>query len=184
MRAYVCLKNQLFEDNEFALVPIRDEDKYAILSIRNEQLYHLRQSKPLTKEDQDRYFEKVISQLFVEEFPNQILFSVLKNKEFIGYGGLVHINWIDKNAEISFVMKTALEQENFERFWMNYLALLEKVAFEELQLHKIFTYAFDLRPRLYLALAQSGFQEEARLKEHCYFDGKYLDVVIHSKIKN
>jgi RimJ/RimL family protein N-acetyltransferase len=58
------------------------------------------------------------------------------------------------------------------------------VAFEELQLHNIFTYAFDLRPRLYLALAQSDFQEEARLKEHCYFDGKYLDVVIHSKIKN
>jgi hypothetical protein len=33
-----------------------------------------------------------------------LLFSFLKNGECIGYGGLVHINWIDQNAEISFMI--------------------------------------------------------------------------------
>ncbi len=67
---------------------------------------------------------------------------------------------------------------------MTYLKLVEELAFEELNLHKIYTYAFDLRQHLYLVLEASGFHEEARLKEHCYFDGKYLDVVINSKINN
>jgi RimJ/RimL family protein N-acetyltransferase len=56
------------------------------------------------------------------------------------------------------------------------------VAFQELKLHKIFTYAFDLRPHLYSTLEKCGFYEEARLKEHCFFDGKYIDVIIHRKI--
>jgi RimJ/RimL family protein N-acetyltransferase len=61
--------------------------------------------------------------------------------------------------------------------------LIEQVAFEELQLHKIFTYAFDLRPHLYEVLKACNFTEEARLKEHCFFNGSYIDVLIHTKIK-
>ena len=80
--------------------------------------------------------------MFEQEKPNQLLFSFLENGKFIGYGGLVHINWLDKNAEISFVMKTELEKEYFSIYWSNYLSLIEKVAFETLNFHKIFTYAF------------------------------------------
>jgi RimJ/RimL family protein N-acetyltransferase len=154
------------------------------LKWRNEQIYHLRQSKPLTVEDQENYFNTVVDKLFDEERPNQILFSYLENGKCIGYGGLVHINWIDKNAEISFNINTDLEKDGFHSNWTKYLSLIEKVAFEDLKFHKIFTYAFDLRPHLYLALKEAGFIEEGRLKEHCLFGGKYLDVVIHSKINN
>jgi RimJ/RimL family protein N-acetyltransferase len=183
MRNYKCLSNSTFEEGDFSLVPIRDEDKYAILEMRNEQIYHLRQAEVLTKEKQDYYFSHVISKLFEEEKPNQVLFSLLKGKEFIGYGGLVHINWIDKNAEISFIMKTELEKENFSLIWIKYLTLLEKVAFTEIKFHKIFTYAFDLRPHLYQAIEIAGFSKEAVLKEHCFFQGEFKDVIIHSKIK-
>lgn len=177
------MSNSIFEEGNFSLVPIRDEDKYSILEMRNEQIYHLRQAEVLTEEKQEYYFSQVVSKLFEEVKPNQILFSLLKDNEFIGYGGLVHINWIDKNAEISFIMKTELEKENFSLFWEKYLSILEKVAFEDLKFHKIFTYAFDLRSHLYKTLERVNFREEARLKEHCFFDGKYIDVVIHSKTK-
>jgi RimJ/RimL family protein N-acetyltransferase len=182
MRSYKCLPNTVFKSNEFHIEPIREEDKYEILDIRNAQLYHLRQSEPLTKEKQEHYFATVISSLFEVEKPHQLLFSFFENNEFIGYGGLVHINWVDKNAEISFVMKTELEEKHFAKHWSNYLNLLEKIAFEALSFHKIFTYAFDLRPHLYEVLENCGFEEEARLKEHCFFDGKHLDVVYHAKM--
>jgi RimJ/RimL family protein N-acetyltransferase len=143
----------------------------------------LRQKEPLTKEDQDNYFNIVVSNLFDQEHPDQILFSYLENDVCIGYGGLVHINWTDRNAEISFIMDTELERDYFEFHWKTYLNLIEQVAFEELHLQKIFTYAFDMRPKLYEALEQSGYKREARLKEHCFFDGKFIDVIIHSKIK-
>jgi RimJ/RimL family protein N-acetyltransferase len=182
MKSYSVLKKQVFSDEIYSIVPIRYEDRLNIMKWRNEQVYHLRQNKPLTTVDQEYYFSNVIASLFEQEKPNQILFSFLENGKCIGYGGLVHINWIDKNAEISFIMATELEKNSFQKHWMTYLKLVEELAFEELNLHKIYTYAFDLRQHLYPVLAASGFREEARLKEHCYFNGSYFDVVINSKI--
>ena len=182
MRNYKCLPVSKFESNGFHIESLRIEDMYEIMDIRNQQIYHLRQNEPLTKEKQEHYFATIVAGLFEQEKPNQLLFSFFENGNFIGYGGLVHINWIDKNAEISFVMKTELEKDNFAKYWSNFLILIEKLAFEELNFHKIFTYAFDLRPHLYTVLESCGFKEEARLKEHCLFDGQFLDVVYHAKI--
>lgn len=184
MTTYKVLNKQVFSSGSYSIVPIRIEDKYAIMKWRNEQIYHLRQNKPLTEEDQDAYFENIVAKLFDQERPNQILFSYLEDGKCIGYGGLVHINWTDKNAEISFIMDTALETDFFSFHWDTYLGLIEEVAFEQINLHKIFTYSFDLRPKLYEALECTGYEKEARLKEHCFFDGKFIDVLIHSKKSN
>tara|TARA_B110000503_G_scaffold72571_1_gene112167 strand:- start:7272 stop:7832 length:561 start_codon:yes stop_codon:yes gene_type:complete len=184
MKKYKVLNKNIFSKGIFKIIPIRFEDRFDIMNWRNEQMYHLRQNKHLTIEDQDNYFTNIVHSLFKQEQPGQILFSYLENDVCIGYGGLVHINWIDKNAEISFIMNTDTEIESFQKHWINYLLLIEKVAFEELKFHKIFTYAFDLRPHLYEALENSGFIKDARLKDHCLFDNRYLDVVIHSKINH
>jgi len=184
LRIYKCLSQQEFKSGNYKLAPIREEDKYEIMRWRNEQLYHLRQQKPLSENEQEKYFSIVISPLFEQEQPAQVLFSYLENETCIGYGGLVHINWKDRYAEISFIINTALEKDFFQFHWTTYLSLIEQAAFEGLKLHKIFTYAYDLRPHLYKAVEAAGFKHEARLKEHCFFNGKYIDVVIHSKINN
>lgn len=119
---------------------------------RNEQICHLRQLEPLTQEKQEWYFENVVDKLFDEEKPNQLLFSFLKNGNCFGYGGLVHINWIDRNAEVSFLMNTELENSCFSKIWSIYLGLIEKLAFEELSFRKFFTYAYDIRPHLFKVL--------------------------------
>ena len=182
MNNYFCLNQNVFHFEDYSLVPIRQEDRYEIMRWRNEQLYHLRQLKPLTQDDQDKYFSTVISDLFDQESPSQILFSYLKNNVCIGYGGLVHINWHDDIAEISFIMNTALEKEQFALHWTNYLILIEEVAFKCLEFHKIFTYAFNLRTHLYEVLDKNQFVKEAVLKEHSKFENRYIDVFIHSKI--
>src|SRR5690554_5964284 len=159
------------------------EDRFGIMKWRNEQIYHLRQSKSLTEEDQNRYFNEVVANLFTQEFPTDMLFSYLEGEMCIGYGGLVHINWTDKNAEISFIMDTALEKDFFEFHWKIYLYLIEQIAFHKLDLHKIFVYAFDLRPYLYPVLLNAGYFKDAVLKDHCLFENKFIDVIIFSKIK-
>jgi RimJ/RimL family protein N-acetyltransferase len=122
--------------------------------------------------------------LFNEETPSQLLFSYLENQICIGYGGLVHINWIDKHAEISFIMNTELEKEHFSKHWKIFLHLIEQVGFEQLNLHKLFTFAYDLRPQLYPAIEEAGYSKEASLKKHVFFNGEYKDVVIHSKFNH
>ena len=179
---YKILSQQKFSKDQYSIEPIRFEDKFDILKWRNEQMYHLRQPEPLTEQDQINYFSNVVAKIFDKEKPEQILFSYLENGKCIGYGGLVHINWIDKNAEISFIMDTSLEKEYFDFHWKTYLRLIEEVAFKELKFHKIFTYAFNLRPHLYEVLENSQFLKEAVLKEHCFFEGKFIDVIIHSKV--
>jgi RimJ/RimL family protein N-acetyltransferase len=79
-------------------------------------------------------------------------------------------------------MNTELEKDCFEFHWKTYLNLIEKVAFLELRLHKIFTYAFDLRPELYKTIEKVGFTKKAVLKEHCFLDEKFIDVIIHEKM--
>ncbi len=183
-RTYNILKRQVYVSDEFKIVPIRDEDRYSIMQWRNEQMYHLRQHSLLTKEGQDQYFENVIAFLFEKEKPEQILFSYLKNEICIGYGGLVHINWMDKHAEISFIMNTELEKGEFELHWTQFLKMIKAVAFEELDLHKVFVYAFDLRPYLYDVLKKNDFFEDAILRDHCLHNGEFKNVVIHSTFKN
>lgn len=177
---YKILQKNTFKTGDFELVPIRFEDRYQIMYWRNEQVYHLRQQKQLGVDDQDRYFNQAVSGLFTSESPEQLLFSFLENGILAGYGGLVHINWADKNAEVSFLMDTKKESTCFEKYWLTYLSLLKSIAFNELKLHKIFTYAFDVRPHLYPVLEKAGFEKEAVLKEHCRFDGVWKDVVIHA----
>lgn len=179
---YAALETNQFSLGEYSIVPIRYEDRLQIMKWRNEQIYHLRQNEVLTAEKQESYFKNTVSKLFIESQPNQILFSYLKGDICVGYGGLVHINWVDKNAEISFIMNTSLEEMEYELHWRTFLQLIEQVAFQELKMHKIFTYAFNLRPHLYEVLEKTGFFREATLKSHCYFESKYLDVIIHSKI--
>lgn len=182
-KKYKYLSENIFTLGEYSIVPIRNEDRMNIMKWRNEQIYHLRQSKPLTETDQDHYFNNEVAKLFDQKQPAQILFSYLENGKCIGYGGIVHINWADQNAEVSFIISTELEKEYFHKHWGIYLDLIERVAFEELNLHKLFIYAFDLRPHLYEAVEAKGYSKEAVLKEHCFFNGEYKDVIIHSKIK-
>lgn len=182
MNFYKVLNNQVFSDGSFSIVPIRYEDRMSILKWRNEQIYHLRQHKTLTKQDQDNYFNTVVKSSFSQDRPNQILFSYLENNECIGYGGLVHINWIDQNAEISFIMDTSIKDQNFEFRMSTFFRLIEDLAFRELNFHKLFTYSFDVRPEIYPIIEKNGFTREAVLKEHCYFNGEFKDVIMYGKI--
>jgi len=182
LKCYVALGQQAFTVDKYSIVPIRSEDRHDIMKWRNEQMYHLRQSEPLTEEAQNAYFSTTVESLFDQVQPKQLLFSFLKGKKCVGYGGLVHINWIDNNAEISFIMQTEYEKRHFQEFWSIFLSLIEKVAYTELRLHKLFVYAFDLRPHLYSVLSLNTYTLDAVLTDHCFFNGKYIDVIIYSKI--
>lgn len=181
---YKIMSNNIYSIGDCHLVPIRYEDRLDIMKWRNQQICHLRQKEPLTEQQQDKYFQEVVSKLFDQKNPDQILFSYLEKDKCIGYGGLVHIDWYSKNAEISFIIDPNLEDKFFEYHWKNYLSLLYKYTFNDLDLHKVYTYAFDIRPYLYPALEAGDLVFESRLKEHFLFEGEYRDVVIHSKINS
>lgn len=178
---YKCLSKSVFATDTYKLVPIRYSDREAIRNWRNEQIDLLRQTTELTSEEQTNYFETVIANLFLQDKPKQLLFSFLMNNELIGYGGLVHIDWNNKNAEISFLTPKSRSSstEIFENDWMIYLDLIKKVA-NKLNFIKIFTYAYSIRTNLFPILEKSNFVKEAVLKHHVIIQATKYDVVYHS----
>ena len=157
MISYKILKKKIICSNNFKLKSLRSQDRYKIMRWRNEQMYHLRQTKKLTKKDQDLYFKDTIYKQFSQDKPEQILFSFLENDICIGYGGLVHINWKNKTAEISFLIDTNKEKVFYKKYWKNFLTMIESVAFKTIKLDEIYTYAYDLRKHLYPVFEKSGF---------------------------
>lgn len=182
-REYKILSKNSFSYKEYRLIPIREEDKYVIMKWRNEQIFHLRQKTPLEIEEQDEYFKSTITPLFDQLKPNQILFSFLKSDKIIGYGGLVHLKWNKKEAEISFLIDTELQNKNFEKLWSIYLNLIEEVGFSCLELNKIYTYSFDVRPKLYELLEKQSYIFECQIKKAIKKEGKWLNALIHSKYR-
>jgi RimJ/RimL family protein N-acetyltransferase len=181
MHYKVLPKSERISGN-FEIRVLRKQDIYEIMEWRNEQIQFLRQSTKLTKEDQKKYYESIIEPSFSCNKPDLILFSFLKEGKLVGYGGLVHINWTDRTAEISFLIKTSLSEKYFSKFWNIFLNLIETVAFEELYLDKLFTYSYNIRPQLYPILESNGYSREARLKmQHQIYGFGYVDGIYHSK---
>lgn len=181
-RSYKCLPQKEFIYDNYKLVPIRDEDKYVIMKWRNEQIKILRQKEPLTKEMQETYFSSVVDELFFEDRPSQLLFSFLENNILIGYGGLVHIDWERRTAEISFLTATDRNKDaqQFSNDWSVYLKILKKISDIHLGFAKIFTYSYDIRPQLYKVLNENNFVEEQRIKDHVIIESETYDVLINS----
>jgi hypothetical protein len=55
------------------------------MKMRNEQMYHLRQSAVLTIEDQDLYFENVVTKLFDQIKPDQILLELFTISAYLTF---------------------------------------------------------------------------------------------------
>lgn len=180
--SYKCLTKQSFEKGDYKIFPIRFEDQHVIMKWRNDQIDFLRQSTLLTESSQNNYFSTVVKSLFEEEKPNQLLMSFFEKNQFIGYGGLVHIDWKSLNAEISFLLDTSLNSEkNYLEKFTIYLSLIEMMA-SNIGLHKIYSYGYRLAEYRFEPLIQSGFINEAILKKHKSINGNLHDVLIYSKI--
>ena len=51
-KSYKNLSKKIFEKGDYKIIPIRYQDRFDIMQWRNEQMFHLRQNKILTKDAQ------------------------------------------------------------------------------------------------------------------------------------
>ena len=181
-RKYDCLNQNLFSLEQFKIIPLRYEDRTKIMQWRNEQIYHLRQNKPLTIEDQEKYFTDTVSELFKEKQPSQLLFSFLEKDICIGYGGLVHMNWEDKRAEMSFLVNPAIASniEAYEISFSSFIKLIKKVCFEEIKFNKLYTETYSNRLKHIKILEKNEFVIEGILREHIIQKSKFQNSILHS----
>ena len=185
MTTYRALPQPEFRHEAYRLVPIRYEDREPIRAWRNAQLEVLRQAAPLTAEQQEAYFQRVVLPLFEQERPGQLLFSLLHHDELVAYGGLVHISWPDARAEVSFLVDPtrAADAATYRQDFRAHLRLLGQAAFAGLQLNRLFTETYDIRPAHVAILEEAGFRLEGRLRQHVQLKpGTFADSLMHGQL--
>jgi hypothetical protein len=181
---YKCLKNfQNLSTDDILVAPIRFEDRSLIRKWRNEQTFHLRQQGIISEDEQDRYFKHIVFPLFREEQPSQLLFSIYRNESLVGYGGLVHINWLDKYAELSFLTKTEIfefDSSEYARIFSIFISTMKNVLFDHLHFNRMFTETYSLRPLHIDILESNGFIFEGSQRRKIIINGEYHDSLFHS----
>jgi RimJ/RimL family protein N-acetyltransferase len=110
-----------------------------------------------------------------EEVFSEVFFEInhKEDQKPIGMAGLTKINWLYRNANL-FIEIGEIE------YWGKGLAdeiakMVLDYAFEELNLHKIYTSVFSPNERSMKATRKVGFIHEGILREEIYVDGIYVD---------
>ena len=177
------LKLNKYIQNDILVCPLRKLDIIKVMNWRNSQIKYLRQTKIITKKEQVKYYNQVVLKGHLNNKPKQILFSILKDNDCIGYGGLVHIDWENKNSEISFLLKPELysNENKYLGYFDDFLVIIEKIS-RQIELHKIYTFGYDIGKYRFEPLKKRHFVLEVKLKDHVFIEKKNRDVLIYSKI--
>lgn len=183
---FSILSNKSFSDGAYTISSIEMSDAMPVMHWRNEQLDALRQKHPLTEECQSDYFEKVVKVEFSKALPDFLLLRFTHQKKLIGYGGLVHINWQDKRAEVSFLLET-VRAKNIKQYNLElkiFLDLIKTLAFVEFDFNKITTESYSHRQHHVQTIEECGFTRDGILRDHTLLDGKWVNAIICSCLRS
>lgn len=181
--SYACCPTLDITSNNFRLRPLGWNDRIEIRRWRNAQISILRQRSELTEKQQDEYFDLVVAKEMRIQFPPQILLGLECSGELVAYGGLVHISWLDRHAEMSFLTDPLYCNLNdHSRLLTAFVKLLSQLALNELQLHRLFTETYSSRNEHMEMLESLGFCKEGVLIEHVIINGEFVNSILHGLI--
>lgn len=186
MPGYEILGDKTWQFGDYAIQSVKVEDSESIRMWRNEQISALRQSSTLTTEEQTCYFRDSVVTEFNSPTPRKILVRFTLKGLLIGYGGIVHLHWPDQRGEISFLLET--ERANNPEIYVKelnvFFRLITKLAFNHLGLNKLSTESYNHRLNHVKAIEDFGFKREGILRKHTMINGKWVDSVVASLLKD
>jgi len=99
-------------------------------------------------------------------------------------GGLVHIDWEHRRAEISFLLDDARagDDARYAKEFLAFLQLVRQLGFDDLKLHRLFTETYAMRTHHISVYDSFGLQLEGVLRDHVRIGDKYVHSLIHGII--
>ena len=182
MEKYSILDGKSFLFDEYEIASVSIKDALPIMNWRNQQIDALRQKDYLTEKNQLDYFHQVVQPQYSKSNPDPLLMGFTKEDELIGYGGLVHIDWNNRRAEVSFLLesKRAKNLTLYKEELKVFFSLIKELAFDHLGLNKLSTESYAHRQHHVMAIEESGFVREGILRQQTMIDGQWVDAVIAS----
>lgn len=167
--------------NKRYLYPLSKEHLSKLKDWRNSQMNVLRQWKPLTEFNQEKWFQQI------SDDNTQVIFAIMSSDEqnkmsFIGYCGITNIDFKNRRAEISFLVNPIRAQDKklYREDFLSVLYMLCQYGFERINLNKLFTETFAFREYHIKILEEFGFHLDGILRKHQFTKGQYHDSLNHS----
>jgi RimJ/RimL family protein N-acetyltransferase len=138
---------------------------------------NFREVRELNLSNQKKWFEKL------NNTSSDFMFTIVKldNNEPVGACGLLYINWIIRSADFSFYIGHQEEYLDDKGYGGEAARLLIDYGFNILNLNKIWMelYEFDDK-KLNFFIGEMGFVKEGKLRQNCFYQGKFYDSYIIS----
>jgi 2-polyprenyl-3-methyl-5-hydroxy-6-metoxy-1,4-benzoquinol methylase/RimJ/RimL family protein N-acetyltransferase len=184
--SYACLRRQRISYRGYTIRPVQLSDIEFIRQWRNAQMDVLRQKNEISAIEQFSYYEKRVWPTMTDPHPPQLLLAYLINDELIGYGGLVHIDWENRRAEVSFLVDPirTTDVQVYAQDFSAFLQLIKTLAFDDLRLRRLFTETYATRKFHISVLESSGFALEGVLQQQVIIDDRPIDSLIHGCLKD
>ena len=172
----------------------KNSGRYHLIPLTSEHLSHIAQwyediddlsmieSKlpvPINAQSLEKLWQQDLSQT---EPRTCYMFTICDdNNEPVGYTGLQDINYAHGNGVVFIYVKKELRKKGLG---IRAIALMLDLSFLQLRLHRITTYVFEHNQPSLALIKRSGFVEEGRMRQACFFDGDYRDLVVVGMLKD
>jgi RimJ/RimL family protein N-acetyltransferase len=160
------------------LRPIEETDIDVIQNWRNSKNIQpfVREYRELSKKHIKSWLENVTPS-------NKFEFFIIENEDQlpIGVVGLTYIDWVSKNADIHLAI--------YDKGWIDdkyapeTLRIMLEYGFQHLNLHRIYAEVYEVDNKKIDFFTSNNFTLDGVLRNHHYYNGKYIDSHIYSILK-
>lgn len=183
---YIVMPQPELSEGALVVRAVEPPDIEPIRVWRNAQMDVLRQKAPISEKAQIAYYATQIWPQKPCATPDNILLAMEMRAALVGYGGLVHVNWADRRAEVSFLLDPVVEARAETRgdIFKLFLKVLKRFAFEHLRLEKLTVETFETRPNYIRLFDENGFAREGRLRGQVLIEGTRIDSILHGLLSS
>lgn len=161
---------------------LRDEDAAPMFEMRSDPVVMRYLDRPMAHSINDAL--SLMDRMNTSQEKGEGITWILcthESTEMMGYIGFWRMEKENFRTEVGYMMRKQFEGQG----WMSEaLQLLVTHAFESMGFHSICADVNPMNARSIRLLERNGFVREALFRENYYFEGKFLDTAIYSRIKD
>jgi len=116
------------------------------------------------------------------KYDKLFVIRIIDSETEIGTIGMKNTDFINGNVEL--FMSIGEERARRKGYGIDAINALANFCFNRLRLHKVFISVFSFNVSAMDSYMKVGFIVEGVLKEHCFINGQYYDLVYMSRIKH
>jgi RimJ/RimL family protein N-acetyltransferase len=166
--------------DKIELRPIELTDLSLIQQWRNQKSIQpfVREYRELSNIHIDEWYRSIITN-------DKFEFFIIENTDHtpIGVTGLTYIDWINRNADLHLaIYHTQKWIDNI--YAPEVLNVMLTYAFNFLNLEKIYAEVYEIDSKKVNFFMSNGFNQDAILRNHYYYNGEYVNSFILSILKN